>query len=59
MQKLKPLAQHDPSLAPTVELLESAQIQVEEAGSTLSRYADRVDLDPGRLDEVDRRLAAI
>ena len=58
-QKLRALVQHDAQLAGAVELLESARIQVEEAGSTLSRYADRVDLDPGRLDEVDRRLAAL
>lgn len=59
LTRLKPLAQHDPQLAGPVELLESALIQVEEAGSTLARYAERVDLDPSRLDEIDRRMAAI
>jgi DNA repair protein RecN (Recombination protein N) len=59
LARLKPLSQHDAQLAGPVELLESALIQLEEAGSTLARYAERVDLDPSRLDEVDRRMAAI
>jgi DNA repair protein RecN (Recombination protein N) len=59
LQRLKPLAQVDPSLAPALEMLEAAAIQTTEAASTLADYADRVDLDPQRLDEVERRIAAL
>jgi len=59
LQRLKPLAQVDPALAPVVEMLEGAAIQAAEAASTLCAYADRVDLDPQRLDEVERRVGAL
>jgi DNA repair protein RecN (Recombination protein N) len=58
-QKLKPLAAVDASLAPVLELLETAAIQAGEAGSTLSAYADRVDLDPARLAEVEARIGVL
>ncbi len=41
---------------PTLELLDSAQIQVGEAVDGLSRYAQDVELDPERLAEVDTHL---
>jgi DNA repair protein RecN (Recombination protein N) len=40
-------------------LLQSAQAELSEAVSTLRRYADRVDLDPARLVEVERRMEAV
>jgi DNA repair protein RecN (Recombination protein N) len=58
-QKLKPLAAVDPTLAPVLEMLETAAIQAGEAGSTLSAYADRVDLDPARLAEVEARIGVL
>ncbi|MCZ8336708.1 MAG: DNA repair protein RecN [Burkholderiaceae bacterium] len=58
-QKLKPLAAVDASLAPVLELLETAAIQAGEAGSTLCAYADRVDLDPARLAEVEARIGVL
>jgi DNA repair protein RecN (Recombination protein N) len=58
-QKLKPLAAVDPTLAPVMEMLETAAIQAGEAGSTLSAYADRVDLDPARLSEVEARIGVL
>jgi DNA repair protein RecN (Recombination protein N) len=58
-QRLRPLAAVDASLAPVLEMLESAAIQASEAGSTLSTYADRVDLDPERLAEVEARIGAL
>jgi DNA repair protein RecN (Recombination protein N) len=58
-QKLKPLAALDPTLAPVLEMLETAAIQAGEAGSTLSAYADRVDLDPARLAEVEARIGVL
>ncbi|MFN9774304.1 MAG: DNA repair protein RecN [Burkholderiales bacterium] len=58
-QKLKPLAALDPTLAPVLEMLETAAIQAGEAGSTLCAYADRVDLDPARLAEVEARIGVL
>ncbi len=57
--RLRPLAAVDASLAPVLELIETAAIQAAEAGSTLSAYADRVDLDPQRLAEVERRIGVL
>jgi DNA repair protein RecN (Recombination protein N) len=59
LQRLRPLAQVDPALAPVIEMLDAAAIQASEAASSLASYADRVDLDPQRLDEVERRIAAL
>ena len=59
LQRLRPLAQIDARLAPALELLDSAAIQLDEAASLLSDYADGVDLDPRRLHEVESRIASI
>lgn len=56
---LRPLSAIDPALGTALEMLDSAQIQIDEAASTLASYADRVDLDPARLAEVEARVAAI
>lgn len=50
--------EHDAGLTAIVEMLESAQIQVREAGHELRRYRDGLDLDPARLRELERVLAA-
>ncbi len=57
--RLRPLVQFDERMRPAIELLESAAIQVDEAGSELSAYASRVDLDPERLAEVEQRISAV
>ncbi|HQU16167.1 MAG: DNA repair protein RecN [Chromatiales bacterium 21-64-14] len=49
----------DGHLAGIAEYLENARIQMDEAGSELRRYLDRLDLDPARLRWVDERLATI
>lgn len=41
------------------EMLNTAMIQVEEAGTELSRAADSMEINPGRLQEVDERLSAV
>jgi DNA repair protein RecN (Recombination protein N) len=41
------------------ELVAQAQTQAREAGNALARLIDRLDLDPSRLAEMERRLAAI
>lgn len=57
--RLAGLAEYDPALAEVAELLGSVQAELADAVSTLRRYADRVDLDPARLAEVERRMEAV
>ncbi len=59
LSRLGGLLEHDPRLKETVELLESARIQLQEAAHALRHYGERLDLDPRRLQEVERRLDAI
>lgn len=41
------------------EMLDGAAIQLEEAQAELRRYAERVEIDPGRLADVEKRLDSI
>ena len=59
LHRLRPMVGVDPALRESVELLESAAIQVDEAASQLASYAERVDLDPERLQQVEARISAI
>ncbi len=59
LARLRPLAQVDGRLRESVELLDSALIQVDEAASTLASYASRIELDPGRLAEIEQQISAI
>jgi len=56
---IEQLAGYDAALAPIVELLASASIQVSEAADALRRYGETIDMDPSRRDEVEERLDAI
>lgn len=53
------VVEHDPGLGEVLDLLESARAEVQEAVYALRHYVERVDLDPARLAEVERRLEAI
>jgi DNA repair protein RecN (Recombination protein N) len=53
------LAALDDRLAPMLELLDSAQIQLNEAVDGLERYGQNVDLDPERYAEVDTHLTRL
>jgi len=57
--RLDALADYDPDLAEVAALLQSAQAELAEAVSALRRYADRVELDPRRLGELERRIEAV
>ena len=59
VSRLDSLVAYDERLQPVVELLRAAEADVGEAVSALRRYADRVDLDPSRLSEIDRRIDAV
>ncbi len=59
VQRLRPLAAFDTSLDEPLAMLDSAAIQIDEAASALREYANRIDLDPARLAEVDARVGAL
>ncbi len=57
--RLSALGDYDPALAEVASLVQSVQAELSDAVSTLRRYADRVDLDPARFAEVERRMDAV
>jgi DNA repair protein RecN (Recombination protein N) len=57
--RLGNLAEYDPELAEVAALIGSVQAELSDAVSTLRRYADRADLDPTRLAQVERRMDAV
>jgi DNA repair protein RecN (Recombination protein N) len=58
-QRLRPLVEHDPRLKPITDLLDSALIQAEEAGTELRGYLDGLEVDPQRLEAIEQRLQRI
>jgi DNA repair protein RecN (Recombination protein N) len=57
--ELAKLAELDPALQATVDMLDGARIQLGEASDALSRYAQDLELDPERYAEVDAHLSAL
>ena len=57
--RMATLSEYDASLEDARGLLEGAQIQLGEALHALRRYQDRLDLDPGRLSELERRIDGV
>ena len=57
--RLAHLVAYDERLQPAAELVDAAQIQLDEAVAALRRYLDKSDLDASRLAEVDARLSAL
>jgi DNA repair protein RecN (Recombination protein N) len=57
--RLRTLHGYDAALGEPLELLAGAEAQLGEAAHALRRYADRLELDPARLAEVERRVEAI
>jgi DNA repair protein RecN (Recombination protein N) len=53
------LAAIDLTIGPARELVGAALIELKEAAAALRAYQAQIDLDPERLAEVDRRLAAV
>jgi DNA repair protein RecN (Recombination protein N) len=58
-QRLKALVALDPSLQASLELIDSAIISLDEAGSDLSNYAQKIELDPQRLEQIDNRIGQL
>lgn len=59
ISRLRNLLDCDTNLQVVLDLLESAQIQLQEGVYELARYQQRLDLDPQRLQEMEERLSAI
>ena len=58
LDALQAVAAYDPQLAETIEVLQSAQVQLEDAAHTLNGYLNRTELEPARLDQLEERLSA-
>ena len=56
MARLRDGVAHDASLGETLRMLESAQAELQEAVYALRRYQQRLDTDPQRLHEQERRI---
>lgn len=57
--QLNDLLRVDERLSPIVELLNNASIQLQESVSELRHYADSLELDPNRLEEIEQRIEVI
>jgi DNA repair protein RecN (Recombination protein N) len=57
--KLSQLVEYDPQLKEVIDVLEPAQIQLQEAAYALRHYVQKLDLDPARLKQIEARMDAI
>lgn len=57
--RLRALSSYDPGLQEAVDLVEGARIQLEEASHALRQYRAQLDVDPGRLQQAEARIAAV
>jgi DNA repair protein RecN (Recombination protein N) len=58
LDALQSVVDYDPQLAETIEVLQGAQVQLEDAAHTLNGYLNRTDLEPDRLAQLEERLSA-
>jgi len=58
LQRLETAKQLDSALQEPLEMLQNAQIQIQEAADLLRRYQESIELDPERLDWVNQRLSS-
>ncbi len=59
ISRLKNLLDYDPKLKDVLDVLEPAQVQLQEAVYSLRHYQQKLDLDPKRLRDAEQRLDAI
>jgi DNA repair protein RecN (Recombination protein N) len=57
--RLREAARIDARLGPALEGCEAAAAQLQEAAALLRGYRDRLEFDPGRLEQIEERLHAI
>jgi DNA repair protein RecN (Recombination protein N) len=58
IDRLQDVAAFDVELKNIIEVLQSAQAQLQDAAHSLSNYLNRTDVEPQRLQELDERLSA-
>jgi len=58
LHALQDVASFDAQLASTIEVLQGAQAQLQDAAHTLSSYLHHTDVEPQRLQALDERLSA-
>jgi DNA repair protein RecN (Recombination protein N) len=59
MTSLREITAIDSRLAPVLELCEAGRAQIEEVAREISSYAERMEFDPGRLEQIGDRLDLI
>jgi DNA repair protein RecN (Recombination protein N) len=59
VNRLQSLVKYDHKLGEIAALLNEASIQIDEAGSRLNHYLESLELDPSRLQAVERRLSTV
>lgn len=59
LSRLRSLVDFDDGIMEPLDLLESAHIQLQEAGHALRHYQGRLDFEPKQLAELDGRIAAV
>jgi len=57
LRTLEPLADREPGLPEILEMIGTAQVNLDEAASALQRLNNSLENDPARLEEVEQRLA--
>lgn len=58
-QRLAGLAEIDPQLTEPLALMDSAMAELEDAARSLNRYAERIEIDPQALNQIEARMADI
>ena len=58
-RNLEEVCSYDASLGPLVETLLSAKVSIEDVALSLREYLSRLEASPGRLEEVENRLALL
>ncbi|MGH8110236.1 MAG: DNA repair protein RecN [Arenimonas sp.] len=56
---LQKLAEHEPRLLEITQLLDSAEIQLDEASGSLEKLRDDLELDPARFQELEQHLSRL
>lgn len=59
LKNLQELAIYDPKFQEAVEALDTARIAIEDVGASLGSYAESIHASPGRLAEIEDRLALL
>src|SRR6056297_50977 len=56
-RSLESLSDREPEIAEILEMIETAQVNLDEAGNALQRLTESLENDPARLEQVEQRLA--